>query len=414
MQKYNLFQNKYEKGFEQLEAQGAINKAVETFKPKGFVETYGKYYKPSKVVAYIAGGVSALLAFNFFVSLFAESLGTYTGLILSVLCVAGIEVIKSALASEVFKGLVSSRFATGGAVALAVVLVASVYTSLQGAKDYVNTTGAAKLETVKAGVNDSLNNAKAAHLALLNEAKAEMKEYKKSVSYKGKLNTSDKKVMGILESKQKQIDNLQSEFQALQTGISDAGKGLESTTIEATTGAAFKMVCIAVANEIIILGCIFFGFWFLAGAYKEAYHNGKVKDTNDTDNDMRNDTSNGNNNAPQYTPNPYQVPNQNSNKKRSIGFHFTPSNDNRNNAHRLNDTDTDNDTDNDTGAPNDNRNEMPQNTHTKELVQYTRFCKHCGGGFIHNAPRHIFCSESCRVASWEAVNGKTFKRKPKA
>jgi len=132
---------------------------------------------------------------------------------------------------------------------------------------------------------------------------------------------------------------------------------------------------------------------------------------------MRNDTPQTNTGAPQYTPNPYQVPNQNSNKKRSIGFHFTPSNDNRNNAHRLNDTDTDNDTSNDNDANNDtnaHRNEVPQNTHTKELVQYTRLCKHCGGGFIHNAPRHVFCSENCRVSAWETTNGKTFKRKAKA
>jgi hypothetical protein len=40
-----------------------------------------------------------------------------------------------------------------------------------------------------------------------------------------------------------------------------------------------------------------------------------------------------------------------------------------------------------------------------------RVCKHCGKEYTHKHHKQVYCSEPCRIASWEIRNGKSFYKK---
>jgi hypothetical protein len=82
----------------------------------------------------------------------------------------------------------------------------------------------------------------------------------------------------------------------------------------------------------------------------------------------------------------------NANGNRAIGFKFgwqtndNRINDNRNNENRIN----------------ENRNDSNSNLRT---------CPNCGKEYIYKHHKQIYCSEACRIESWEKRTGKKFKKK---
>jgi hypothetical protein len=84
---------------------------------------------------------------------------------------------------------------------------------------------------------------------------------------------------------------------------------------------------------------------------------------------------------------------ESSNGNRAIGFRFSwqNANDNRNNENRINEN-----------RINENRNDSNSNLRT---------CPNCGKQYIYKHHKQIYCSEACRIESWEKRTGKKFKKK---
>ena len=343
MQKYTLFSNLFDSKFQNAENSAILDASNQNFKPKSFIDTYGKYYKTAKIVGVVGGIVSALLAFYFFVVLFKNSVPAPVAVALSIVCIGGIELIKNAALSETFKSLVIGRFALAAALLSGGVLAASIYTSVEGANSYVNDTGTALISTIEKNYNDSIASVQNAENIAILDAKKEMKEYKQSVSYKGKINTSDKVVMSILASKQKKIDDLQQKYNNSLSGI-EGKKGSDvAKTAENTDKTAFKMVAVALFNELVIICSLWFTFWFLAGVYKE-----QNAPNDNTPNDNR--LNENRVDVPVIAPGGGGSP-------RQIGFVYG----------------------------NDKKRE----------------CLNCEKEYIHKNHKQLYCSDKCRIEKWE-------------
>lgn len=118
-------------------------------------------------------------------------------------------------------------------------------------------------------------------------------------------------------------------------------------------------------------------------------------------------------------------------KVRQIGFNRNRSdnqNDNQNgtNANALNHSDNQSNNQNDNqflGAnttPTDNQTTQNLTANDYRITKvvtvensHNRTCKNCGGGFTYKHHKQVYCSEKCRISSWENRTGKQLKKKLK-
>jgi hypothetical protein len=356
----DLFSNK----FAQQQATEAATEAAKLYKPKTFLETYFVAYKASSFCAIVGGGVSVAAAL-FFVINIVQSFCTnyYLAFTAAAALLLGFEFLKSKILSFSFKELFASRFNFLAFGASALLLAFSIYSSLEGAKQYVKASGATITDSLTLTASTALQ-AKLTDLEQQKkEAKNDLKAFKKSVSFKGKINTNNTQILGVISEKEKQVSTLDEKILAAKNESSEATGAKVLTVTEATNKTATTTVIFCALIELLIVCALGFRYYFLSNVYKE--------------------TTTTNRDHPEAsgatfttTTTPTNTPRQTHSR---IGF-------------RLYDRDQE--------ATN------PETTTTNP-----EGCAHCGAAFKRKTTWQKYCNSDCKLAAWEAKTGKKFKPK---
>jgi hypothetical protein len=363
----DLFSNK----FAQQQATEAATEAAKLYKPKTFLETYFVAYKASSFCALIGGGVSVVAAL-FFVLNIVQSFcpNYYLALTAAAALLVGFEFLKSKILSFSFKELFASRFNFLAIGASALLLAFSIYSSLEGAKQYVKASGATVTDSLTLTASTTLN-------ATLNdleqqkkEAKNDLKAFKKSVAYKGKINTNNPQILAVINEKEKQVSLLDTKISEAKNESSEATGAKVKTVTEATNKTATTTVIFCGLIELLIVCALGFRYYFLSNVYKETT-------TTTRDHPEASGATFTTTTTPINTPRPTHSP---------IGF-------------RLYDRDQEATTTTPT-----TRDQEATNPETNP-----EGCAHCGAAFKRKTTWQKYCNPECKVAAWEAKTGKKFK-----
>jgi hypothetical protein len=168
------------------------------------------------------------------------------------------EYVKSSLLKQSFVSYYQTFAFPVISVFAFLMLTGSVYTSLQGAKQY-HEQKSTVLSDFKATSENKLDSISSYYNNQILAAKTELKAYKESVMYKGKINPYAKATSATLtrlnneisdlnNEKSKAIASLKSE---IETGISHAKKKQNFN--------GFAFLALALLNEVLIIFCL----WFL-------------------------------------------------------------------------------------------------------------------------------------------------------
>jgi hypothetical protein len=362
----DLFSNK----FAQQQATEAATEAAKLYKPKTFLETYFVAYKASSFCALIGGGVSIGAAL-FFVLNIVQSFcpNYYLALTAAAALLVGFELLKSKILSFSFKELFASRFNFLAIGASALLLAFSIYSSLEGAKQYVKASGATVTDSLTLTASTTLN-------ATLNdleqqkkEAKNDLKAFKKSVAYKGKINTNNPQILAVINEKEKQVSTLDTKISEAKNESSEATGEKVKTVTEATNKTATTTVIFCGLIELLIVCALGFRYYFLSNVYKETTTTTPIpRDQGDTSGAKFTTTT-----TPTTTPRPTHSP---------IGFRLY---------------DRDQETTTTTHQETNNPETNPEG------------CAHCGSAFKRKTTWQKYCNPECKVAAWEAKTGKKFK-----
>ena len=60
----------------------------------------------------------------------------------------------------------------------------------------------------------------------------------------------------------------------------------------------------------------------------------------------------------------------------------------------------------------DNDNRLTKIVNENRITEGNRICEHCGTAYKYRHSKQKFCSEQCRIASWQQRTGSTFRKKP--
>lgn len=283
MQKYGIFSDLFSGKFEAHKRATLQDAASELYKPKTFIDSFRAYYSYSRAIGLIAQVFSGLLAFSFFYAVgMANFSDEYLASGFSVICCGAIELLKAILLKEALKKAVIGQLLIAPILGSLIILFISGYTSVNGADSYSREVGQVKLDSISVASSSNLQAIKKDYESQLKEAKTDLKAFRGSISWRGKIDASNKKNMSIIASKQERISRLEERYSKELDKLEATTGEKTATTQELTDRTAWRMICIAIANETIIVLCIGFCLWFLAGVYKEE-HIGENSNENSRD-----------------------------------------------------------------------------------------------------------------------------------
>lgn len=374
--------NDFSESFEQFQDTNLFNRLIEKYKVKPFFERYKTLRNVSAGASYFINLFSAITAFTC-VFVFLDTL-IHSRIIagfLTALFLFGIEAFKRLTIPDFFKNLLQFRKVNFFKLLCITGLVAvSVSLSYMGANDAV------KMFSPDAVVTnvDSLT---APFMTRIETLEKQLKDIKKTQSWKGKLTKSGQQAYNRTNE---QIAQLQAKVLDIDTHTRDKNELSETMHDEKIISVAWIFALFTIALDSVLLLLLwfleFYDFRSLAEfAEPEAAKvdtRKKTTQSNSIFNDLQTKKGNGLN----YN----EGLNYNNDRPIIQGF--------------VNRSGTYNDDRN-----NDNRNnESGQNI--IKIQHGTGICKQCNKAFTKNAPKHIYCSNECRVLSWEHRTGKNLKR----
>lgn len=353
-----IFKDLFRAKFAQQVATEAASEAAKIYTPKTFLETYLTAYKVSPSVGLIGGVVSIVAAFYFALGVTSSFCNNYVlAACLAACLLIGLEVLKSKVLSFSFKELFASRLPLGAMVGALALLGVSVFTSLEGAKMYVNHTGAIKIDSLQTANNEALTVTVSNLETAKKQAQKELKSFKASIMYKGKINTTNAKVLSILDAKEQQINNLDNRIKEANEATAQTIKEGSSQIETTTTKTAMSTVIFCGLIELLIVVSVGFRFYFLANVYRETQQEQQQEPSKNSTYAMRNEMRTNN-----------QQPTQQEGRTgRPIGFYSEPQ-----------------------STPND----IP-GRHTRATV--FKICAHCGGDFERRTTWQKYCKEECKL-----------------
>jgi hypothetical protein len=353
-----IFKDLFRAKFAQQVASEAASEAAKIYTPKTFLETYLTAYKVAPSVALIGGVVSIVAAFYFALGVTSSFCNNYVlSAILAASLLVGLEVLKSKVLSFSFKELFASRFPLGAIVGALALLGVSVFTSLEGAKMYVNHTGQTKIDSLQTANNTALSLTVSNLETDKKQAQKDLKSFKASITYKGKINTTNAKILSILDAKEQQINTLDRSIKEANEATAQTIKEGSSQIETTTTKTAMSTVIFCALIELLIVVSVGFRFYFLANVYRETQQEEQQQETSKRNTyAISNAMRTGN-----------QQPTHQEGTGRPIGFYSEPQ-----------------------STPND----IPGRAQPKAVF---KICAHCGGDFERRTTWQKYCKEECKL-----------------
>lgn len=355
--------------------------ASELFRDKPFAEANKVQFISAKVIGVVAQIVSVFLSVNFASKIFSDLLPTflqnyYFVTFLSLVVLGIIEYAKRFTIKSIAVSYFKKSLSLGNILLFLLLFGVSIYAAVTGAVEYTKEQ-TDKSDDIAAAAKDELHDVSNDYKRQIKEAQNDLKEFKKSVSWHGAINTSDQKTMDLIATKQARIAKLQD---ALEKDKDDIRKNKEVQIVENSAKvvtSSVRIFCFSLTVEMVSLLCIGFIYYFLGTTHIDNYIDGRNEPivTITTHDDLKrpkNDTK------PIVTTNRYDtqavenLPKPSENRTVVKGFE------------RNEDT------------PNRNDNE-PKKTP----------CSNCKTHFTPKNARHKFCSDSCRLEAWQMKNGTT-------
>jgi len=278
----SLFPNASARLFRQLEIGSIVECAQHTFKDKTYLERYKNLYTAANLASFLLQTLSALFAFTFGQHLvasvlpqFGETFVLVTSCFLAALLLVGIEVFKRlCLGSFIVTFIQSKASQTGvsiswGALAVNVLLIGvAVYTSTQGAKEFTRRQ-TDKSELIRGKYSGETEKVTSQIQSRIDAEKKSLTDFKKSVSWKGKINMAEKNTSFTIASYNRRLEKLQDEktksLASLDTGLQD---DLNDNAAK-TTKDSGNMFWVSLLVELSGLLCIGYVFFFLSRVFFE-------------------------------------------------------------------------------------------------------------------------------------------------
>lgn len=277
-----LFPNASARLFRQLEFGTIIERAQHTFKEKTYLERYKKLYTAANLTSYLLQTLSALFAFTFGQNLvasilpqFGETFVLFTSCLLSVLMLVGIEIFKRLCLGSFIVTFIQSRASQSGisiswgALAVNILLIGvAVYTSTEGAREFT------RRQTDKSDLIRGKHASESGSLAekIQGQMDAEKKglaDFKRSVSWKGKINMAEKNTAFTIASFNRRLEKLQEEkAKAVASLDADLKTDLNANQAK-TTKDSGNMFCVSLLVELSGLLCIGYVYFFLSRVFIE-------------------------------------------------------------------------------------------------------------------------------------------------
>jgi hypothetical protein len=291
-----IFPNTSARLFRQFEFGGVVEKAHQTFKEKTYLERYKNLYTAANFASFLLQTLSALFAFTFGQHLvasvlpqFGETFVLFTSCLLAALLLVGIEVIKRLCLGSFIVTFIQSRAAQSGssiswgALAINVLLIGvAVFTSTEGAKEFTRRQ-TDKSELIQGHYATESAGVAAYIQKQMDSEKQALADFKRSVSWKGKINMAEKNTAFTIASHNRRLEKLQEEKEkalasleiGLQTDLNDnAAK---------TTKDSGNMFWVSLLVELSGLLCIGYVFFFLSRVFIENGISGGGKDEQEAD-----------------------------------------------------------------------------------------------------------------------------------
>ena len=234
----------------------------EKFSPKPYAVQYRKLYRVASGGRALFGLLSILSGGAFVGGLIASAgVPVITGLIAGVLLMVFFEVLKAQLVELSAITFLSEKRLPVFGLLTAGVFALSVYVSLLGVQDIHRLTDkqTANVELAALAQSDSV---RAAYDAMIAKEEAALADYRKSVSWAGKIDVSNKATQTVLATHTNQIARLQNEKAAALAGVqAKANEGMIAAQ-SASERYGVSMLALCIINEISILACLIFVFYY--------------------------------------------------------------------------------------------------------------------------------------------------------
>ena len=277
-----IFSNASAQVFNQFEDGSILERAHQIYKEKTFLERFKPHYKAANIASYLFQGLSALFAFTFGQRLVAGVLpqfGETAVLVLSCLVagtlLAGIEVFKRLCLGSFVVSFIQSRASQSGvsvswaSLAINIFLIGvAVYTSTQGAKEFTQRQ-TDKSEQIRGRYSVVSDSVAAALQKQVDSEKKALADFKRSVSWKGKINMDDKSTSFTIASYNRRLEKAQAEKEKA-LGSLDAGLQSDLSDNAAKTAKdSGNMFWVSLLVELAGLLCIGYVYLYLARVFIE-------------------------------------------------------------------------------------------------------------------------------------------------
>jgi F0F1-type ATP synthase membrane subunit b/b' len=368
--------------------------ASELFRDKPFAEANKVPFIAAKVIGIVAQIISVFLSVNFASNIFNDLLPTflqnyYFITFLSCLILGIIEYAKRFTIKGIAVSYFKKSLNLGNILLFLVLFGVSIYAAVTGAVEYTKTQND-KSKDITDATKDELQDVSSDYKSQIKAAQKELKEFKQSVSWHGAINTSDKKIMDLIASKQAHIASLQN---ALERDKDDIRKSKDAQLVQNTAKVATSSVrifCFSLTVEMVSLLCIGFIYYFLGTTHIDNFIDG-------------NSPTVAVNSAKTVETVPKTV---NSEEFRTVTV---------NGSRKINDGNSNRPNGNSptiTGIPPcDNGSRLPIGFNNQRPTVTERAtvgkCLNCEKEFERKNPRKIYCSKPCGQAHWQSRNGVT-------
>lgn len=259
-----LFILKRQKQSERLQA------AREKLREKSFTEQYVSIEGTIRYARLLFHFFSILTAYTFLYLLLDSFLhNTVVSVCISLLLLVLWEYTKSILLQDSFYSYYRNKSIAPVSIIALIMLGASIYTSLQGAKIYYE-QNTSLVSDFKADTEQKADSINSHYYTKIEAVKEELKAFKEEVSWRGKINVYNPIVQAEISRFNALLSTLEEErLNSIAALKEDARTGLN----EATEQAEFNLIgfiVLASINEILILVCCWFMVYFNYNLVKES------------------------------------------------------------------------------------------------------------------------------------------------
>jgi hypothetical protein len=363
--------------------------ASELFRDKPFAEANKVQFIAAKIIGIVAQIISVFLSVNFAAAIFSDLLPTflqnyYFISFISLVVLGIIEYAKRFTIKSIAVSYFKKSLSLGNTLLFLVLFGVSVYAAVTGAVEYTKAQ-TDKSDDITAATKDELQDVSSDYKRQIKDAQKDLKDFKASVSWHGAINTSDKKIMDLIATKQSRIAKLQD---ALERDKDDIRKNKETKIVENSAKvetSSVRIFCFSLTVEMVSLLCIGFIYYFLGTTHIDNYIDGNNQTV--TVNRLKT----------------VEIPSKTVNNDHKSTVTVNGSSKNMDgNSHTI------------TLCDNGNRQPIGFFPHPTVTVPYDNIgkCLNCEREFERKNPRKIYCSKPCGQAHWQQKNGVTLFGEP--